>query len=170
MKKFLSNKKQPITQEVLKERYYYKDGLLFYIKNDKRATSFAPKSYRAYNKVCLFDELYKNASFIFLFHHGYIPQIIDHIDNDRLNDRIENLRPATYSQNNANKTKSKGTLFKYMGIVRRTLNNTYYAMLQKDKIVYRNKVCRTVEQAAPEYNKLAVKHHGEFASLNIIQS
>lgn len=35
-------------------------------------------------------------------HHGYLPDVIDHIDGDILNNKIENLRPATHTQNMRN--------------------------------------------------------------------
>jgi hypothetical protein len=35
--------------------------------------------------------------------HGVLPTFIDHINNNRLDNRIENLRIATDSQNNCNK-------------------------------------------------------------------
>jgi hypothetical protein len=40
---------------------------------------------------------------IFIYHHGYAPKIIDHINNDRSDNRIENLREATQQQNCLNR-------------------------------------------------------------------
>lgn len=39
---------------------------------------------------------------IFLMHHGYLPEEVDHIDGDPTNNKIENLRPATHAQNMRN--------------------------------------------------------------------
>jgi hypothetical protein len=40
---------------------------------------------------------------IFMLHHGFMPQEIDHINGDRADNRIENLRSVTRSQNQYNK-------------------------------------------------------------------
>jgi len=40
---------------------------------------------------------------IFLYHHGYIPDQIDHINRDCVDNRIENLRPANASLNAINR-------------------------------------------------------------------
>lgn len=51
--------------------------------------------------------------------HGYLPDMLDHIDGDRLNNDISNLRPATYALNNhnthhrKNATGVKGVYLKY---------------------------------------------------------
>ena len=46
---------------------------------------------------------YRAHRLIFLMHKGYLPKTIDHINRDKLDNRIENLRPATVSQNSMNR-------------------------------------------------------------------
>jgi hypothetical protein len=45
---------------------------------------------------------------IFLWHHGYLPVCVDHIDGDVMNNRIENLRAATVQENCLNKRAKPG--------------------------------------------------------------
>lgn len=40
---------------------------------------------------------------VWLMHHHWLPDLLDHIDRNPANNRIENLRPCNHSENNANK-------------------------------------------------------------------
>jgi len=55
---------------------------------------------------------------IFLLHHGYLTKgkCIDHIDNNSLNNKIENLRECTNSQNSHNSKLSKTNTSGYKGV------------------------------------------------------
>jgi hypothetical protein len=46
--------------------------------------------------------------FIFYKKYGYIPECIDHINRNKLDNRIENLREVTKHQNNFNRNNTKG--------------------------------------------------------------
>lgn len=46
---------------------------------------------------------YKVHRLIFLWHNGYLPEQLDHINRITLDNRIENLRPATISENASNR-------------------------------------------------------------------
>jgi hypothetical protein len=52
-----------------------------------------------YRRITINRKLYLEHRVIFFLHSGYWPKIIDHIDQDKRNNRIENLREATHSLN-----------------------------------------------------------------------
>ena len=61
---------------------------------------------------------YRTHRVVFLMHKGYLPVVLDHIDGDRANNRLDNLRPASLHQNqynrklnNNNKTGFKGVSY-----------------------------------------------------------
>ncbi len=105
---------------------------------------------------------------IYYLYTGEIPQFIDHIDNDTRNNAITNLRAATTSQNQMNKSSSKGSSSRFLGVSRIKANQKWQAMINI-KGVNKNLGGFTSEtEAAHAYNLAAAKHHGEFANLNII--
>jgi hypothetical protein len=95
-----------ITQERLKELLNYQDGIL--VVKEGRPVKITPitKNHR-YLRIRADGVVYFLHRLIFLFHKGYLPKIVDHIDNDRHNNRIENLREATQQQNCLNRITHK---------------------------------------------------------------
>ena len=91
------------TQSQVKKLFDYIDGELF--RKGKVAGYIRPDGYRS---IAIQRKQYFAHRLIFLYHRGYLPEIIDHIDCDVSNNNIENLRPATKQQNAMN-TKIKKT-------------------------------------------------------------
>lgn len=89
-----------ITQLLLKELFDYQDGKLLR-KNGKSAVISAGK--KRYERITIDGKAYALHRMIYLWNHGYLPEVIDHIDGDRENNRIENLREATQQQNCLNR-------------------------------------------------------------------
>ena len=97
-----------ITQEIAHQLFEYRDGALYWkvFTNPRapigaKAGSLNKRNQRRYvriNKVAHLEH-----RLIFLYHHGWLPKEIDHINANRLNNAIENLRPATRSENQRNK-------------------------------------------------------------------
>lgn len=92
---------------------------------------------------------------------------IDHKDGNGLNNKRNNLRRATRSQNMANKRVFKKTGSKYLGVFKDMNGKGWIAASRKDGKLTR-KCVPTEREAAIEYNKMALKNHGEFANINII--
>jgi hypothetical protein len=95
-----------ITQEQLREIFDYCDGQLVWKKCRNTTVIGKPAGAvggRGYVNVKLNGKTYTAHRLVYLMLHGYAPEMIDHIDRDKTNNRIENLRPATASQNVCNR-------------------------------------------------------------------
>jgi hypothetical protein len=95
---------QIITQEYLQSIFDYKDGELFSkINYRKKYVGVKVGSIgNGYYCVQLHNKKYKIHRLIFLMYKGYLPEYIDHIDCNKLNNKIENLRESTKTQNSLN--------------------------------------------------------------------
>jgi len=96
-----------ITKELCHSIFEYKEGKLHWkiapaarTKIGDEAGGNSPNGYRviAYKGM----RFYTHRA-IFLMHHGYLPEYIDHINGDNTNNKIENLREATQTQNLCNR-------------------------------------------------------------------
>lgn len=99
---------------------------------------------------------------IFQFHHGFCPKVIDHVDGNGLNNRIENLRESCPSKNMFNIGRSKDNKSGQKGVYFCNTNKKWVAQIQafnKRKTLgsFENKT-----QAIQAYNKAAKIIHKEF--------
>jgi hypothetical protein len=83
-------------QMTLKTIFENKDGVLYWRKNGKKAGT---PHHTGYIQISIDGKLHNAHRLVFMLHHGWAPEIIDHVDGDRSNNKIENLRPATWRQN-----------------------------------------------------------------------
>jgi hypothetical protein len=93
-------------------------------------------------------------------------QRVDHKNSDGLDNRRENLRPATHFQNMHNRRKNKTSRTTYKGVHSAKTGWTA-SILVDGKSVYLG-LHRTQREAAIAYNAAATKYYGEFARLNVI--
>ena len=99
-----------ISQEELKERYdYHPDGYLTFRYTKGRATKGEKVGYpmnRGYLATNVDGKSILMHRLIWLYHYGEIETtyVIDHINRDKTDNRIENLRCITSAQNNVNKS------------------------------------------------------------------
>jgi hypothetical protein len=96
-------------------------------------------------------------------------EIIDHINGNRSDNRLSNLRKSDTSLNGHNKTKQNGLTSKYIGVCR-AKSGKYTSAIRKGTDRYHLGTFKTEEEAALAYNEKAKEIYGEFANLNEIES
>jgi len=158
-----------ITQQLLQEYFSYEDGNLYREKVlggeavGKQAGWTTICNGVFYKKINVFRKTMYLHRAIFLWHHGYQPKVIDHLNGDSLDNRIENLRPATQSQNCANQRLKKNNTSGIKGVQFRkdTKRWTAHVMVNRKNISLGNFDSR--EEAAKAYEQGSKKYFGEFA-------
>jgi hypothetical protein len=71
---------------------------------------------------------------LFYMAHKFNPVTVDHIDGDKKNNHIDNLRAATVSQNCANKRLTKANKSGVKGVSWSKKHNKWYACIRKNRI------------------------------------
>lgn len=154
-----------ITQEKLFERFNYIDGKLMHKKHGigrqvgKHAGTISHEGYR---RIEIHGKFFLEHRLVWLWHYGYLPIFLDHINRIRDDNHIENLREANKSQNGFNTNKQKNKSSKYKGVSFDKSRNKWCARI-KTKYLGR---FNTEEEAARSYNEQLIKTKCKYGVLN----
>jgi hypothetical protein len=162
-----------ITKEQLLHWFDYKDGELYWknktapgshIKTGQKAgrphkSSGKPTGYR---HVHILGKNYLTHRLIFLMFNGYLPKEVDHINGNRGDSRIENLRAADRSQNTQNAKIRKDNKTGVKGVY--PLNGKYKAQIQANKKRHLVGYFDTIAEAAEAVKQKRIEIHKEFTN------
>ena len=95
-----------------------------------------------------------------------VGKIVDHINQNPLDNRRCNLRVVTVSQNAMNQRKQEGRSSKYKGVHFDKAHNKFRASIKYKGVKKHLGRFKTEEEAALAYNKAALELFGEYAKLN----
>ena len=109
-----------MTQDDVKSIFDYFDGHLYWKKKVSQKVNIGQRAGTIGKdgriSITVNKQRYREHQLVFLYHHGYIPELIDHINCDKSDNHIENLRPATTRQNGLNRTKQINNTSGYKGV------------------------------------------------------
>lgn len=88
---------------------------------------------QGYRRIRLDGKCYREHRLVFLLHHGYLPEMLDHINNDRSDNRIENLRAVTASQNAHNRSINSKTTSGVKGVTWDKVNKCWIARITTNR-------------------------------------
>ena len=156
-----------ISQVLLKKYLEYRDGHLWWIKsrpNVKVGQQFGTTGKHGYREGSLKKYRLKEHRLVWLYHNGKWPHgHLDHINGDRSDNRIENLREVTPQQNQFNK-KSFGKTSQYKGVCFSKTHKKWRAAYRFNKKEVRLGYFNTETEAAEAYRKATEHLHGEYAN------
>jgi hypothetical protein len=119
-------KRPELDQARVKELFDYKeDGTLYWKIPLNKSTKIGDKAGtknpndKGYIRVKINGYEYAIHRLIYLWHTGESPTVVDHIDHNRQNNRIENLRAATHGHNSWNAVLRQDAKIKVKGVTYR---------------------------------------------------
>lgn len=155
-----------ISKKIINQSFEYSDGKLFWkaikpgVVIGEEAGTHDKKGYRC---VVVDRKNHKVHRLIFLLHHGYLPLCIDHINGIKDDNRIENLRVATESQNKANRGKTKANTSGFKGVFKTKQPGKWRSQIKVNgKQIYLGRFV-SKKQAYSKYLEASKEYFGEFA-------
>lgn len=119
-----------LTKECLHDLFRYEDGKLFWKQLDTGRRIDVEAGWidkLGYRYIGLERKTYRAYHLIYMMFYGHMPRLIDHIDGNPLNNKIENLREASSLQNSWNQKKRCTNTSGIKGISWSKKNNKWVA-------------------------------------------
>lgn len=158
-----------VTQERVKELFEYIDGALYWkirpsnnVNIGDRAGGEGTDS-SGYRMVRVDGKRCKEHRMIYLFHKGDLPEFIDHIDGNRTNNVIENLRSCTRQENGRNRRIDSRNTSGVKGVSWQAFYKKWWAQLAINRKIINVGLFDDISEATIAIRDARNKYHGEFA-------
>jgi hypothetical protein len=133
------------------------------IRNDKFNRPVAPKTAMRYYRIGLSKNnetfhfsIHRLVAIHFLENPDNLPQV-DHINQDKTNNRVDNLRWISSSNNIRNIPKKKGTLSKYTGIIFIRKSKKWQGKIIVNGTCFLTEPCKEEDEAKRKWVQLATE-------------
>lgn len=121
-----------------------------------------------YVHIRVMGKSYRAHKLAWLYVYGDMPKLIDHIDGNKSNNAICNLRLADKSKNGFNRKKTPVFSSIFKGVVWSKKYQKWEAKINAGGKRHYLGYFHCEHEAAHAYNKAAIELHGEYARLNPI--
>jgi hypothetical protein len=163
--KDISSKQPEALLEKINQSFKYSDGVLLHkVKKHCSQRAGFPAGClddKGYINVRLSGRMHKAHRLIFAMHHGYMPNLVDHIDGNKSNNKIENLRDCSKSQNGMNRHHPSSSSTGHRNVYKK--GAAFQVALRSDKKTIYVGSFVDIHKAISAAQEARAKHFGEFA-------
>lgn len=122
------------------------------------------KDRNGYTQIIIFKRKYRANRIAWLYITGCWPtDLIDHDNTNTSDDRFDNLRPASFSQNQANRRLSSNNRSGVKGVSWCSKRNKWRAVIQINRKQIHIGYFDTIDEAYTKVCEARYKYHGDFA-------
>jgi hypothetical protein len=115
-----------------------------------------------YHEIKIDQQYYRGHRLAWLYVYGEWPQGLDHVNRVRTDNRIDNLRLATQSQNNANRAMPRHNTSGYKGVSYKA-RKWEASIAVRGRTIYLGRFGSALEASAV-YQEAAAAYFGDFAN------
>ena len=155
------------TKEQLDELFDYRDGALYWRKSSSTLAPAGSKAGcvngRGYLVVGINYKKYLVHRLIWVMHGNDPVAVLDHINGDTTDNRIENLRASTHTENMCNARRSKRNTSGVKGVSWSKTMNKWVGSVWFKRKIYTTQPFEQKDQCAEAVKALRSELHGEFA-------
>lgn len=155
-----------LTQQRLKELFYYDENCGEFIRLQRTSNSVhvgdvaGTVNFYGYKQIRINQKIYKNHRLAWLYVYGVMPELdIDHINGNKKDNRIKNLRLVTVSQNLQNSKKRCDNTSGYKGVSLHKKTGKWTARIKIHNKYKHLGLFTSKEAAYKTYVQFALQHH-----------